>query len=135
MGQRFKSKVGLEIFLPLAFVFLFVAIASWSEGRGLTVLYLIGPIAAIVFYTLFSTSYRIVEDQLIIRCGFLYRKTIAIADIVSVKPSRNLLSSPAASLDRIEVRYRSRDFVLLSPLDKQGFVRALKEINARIEEK
>jgi hypothetical protein len=135
MEKRFKSEVGAEILLPLVFVFLFVLVASWSEGRVLQVLMVIGPIGTIVFYTLFSISYRIVEDQLIVRCGFLYRKSIAISDIVSVKPSRNILSSPAASLNRIEVRYGAKNFVLLSPSDKQGFVRALKQVNANIAEK
>ncbi len=47
-------------------------------------------------------------------------------EIESVIPSRNLLSSPACSLDRLHVRYpSSRRGVLISPEDESGFLSGL----------
>jgi hypothetical protein len=51
---------------------------------------------------------------------------VPIAEIESVKPSRNPLSSPACSLDRLHVRYHSsKRGVLVSPADKPGFLHEL----------
>jgi len=60
------------------------------------------------------------------------RKKINIKDIRTVKSSKNPISAPACSLDRIEIR-GEKIGVLLSPEDKKGFVSSLRDINHMIE--
>ena len=57
----------------------------------------------------------------------VYRaRCVPLGEIESVTPSRNPLSSPACSLDRLHVRYRgSKRGVLISPDDKAGFLHEL----------
>lgn len=93
------------------------------------------PIAVVVFlsvvalpvWLLLSTLYWFEGDQLCIRSGPL-RWRIPVSQIRAVTPSRSLLSSPALSMDRLRIDYGRHQSVLVSPLDKQGF---LAELNAR----
>ena len=68
-----------------------------------------------------------------IKSGFFSYKPIEITTIKKVRASNSILSSPAASLDRIAVSYGQFDQVLLSPIDKIEFVEHLQKINPNIE--
>lgn len=79
-----------------------------------------------MFWMIRTTHYTVDGDTLRVRGG-PWRLNIPIASITSVKPSRSLLSSPAWSLDRLEIRHGSGKSVLISPDDREGFLRALRE--------
>ena len=49
--------------------------------------------------------------------------------------TNNLLSSPATSIDRIEILYNKFDIILVSPKDKSEFIKNLTAINSNIEVK
>ncbi len=66
---------------------------------------------------------RVEGDALRIRASF-FRWRVPLAAIDSIEPTRNPLSSPACSLDRLLIRYGERR-VMISPLDKAGFLRVL----------
>ncbi|MDJ0655391.1 MAG: PH domain-containing protein [Xanthomonadales bacterium] len=72
----------------------------------------------------FSTHYRIDEGTLHIRSGPM-SWTIKRDSITSITPSRSLVSSPALSLDRLEIRYGKGRSILVSPENKEAFVAAL----------
>ncbi len=79
---------------------------------------------AIVLALVFPLYYQITDTALIIRSGILCWK-IPLERIIEVTHSTSPLSSPALSLDRLEVKYwkgsRSRS-VLISPGDKESFM-------------
>jgi PH (Pleckstrin Homology) domain-containing protein len=80
---------------------------------------------AFVLWSFYGTSYTLLADQLLIRSG-PFRFRVPLAEITSVAPSRSPKSSPACSLDRLEIRYRGdRSRILISPEDKAGFLEAL----------
>jgi hypothetical protein len=96
---------------------------------------IVGPIllAAGVFFGLmlwgcYRIRYDVTAADLIVRFG-PFRSTIPLTDITEVFPTNNPLSAPAPSLDRLRVDYRKKNgkmwFVLISPRDKEGFVRDL----------
>ncbi len=58
-----------------------------------------------------------------VRFGVI-KQTIKYGDIVHVVPTRNPLSSPALSLDRLEIKFGDT-WVLVSPKDKEEFMRDL----------
>ena len=90
-------------------------------------------IAAASFFslwTLYSTRYQIGETQLLIFSG-PFRWRIPLAAISEVKPSRNPLSGPACSLDRLQLKYNTAKFgssktILISPREKSAFLAELK---------
>jgi hypothetical protein len=83
--------------------------------------------AAFMLWVLYTTRYLFIENILLIQCGpFRYR--VPLDKIASVQPSRNPLSSPACSLDRLLIKWGSRGRrILISPDDKKEFLRALAD--------
>ncbi|HYA11641.1 MAG TPA: PH domain-containing protein [Thermodesulfovibrionales bacterium] len=92
--------------------------------------------AASVFYfgilVLFAypVNYEITTSTLEIRSGILLHYKIPLSSIESVVPTRNPLSSPAWSLDRLRIDYlknNKKRVIMISPKDKKTFIRELIE--------
>jgi hypothetical protein len=82
-------------------------------------------VAAFVLWTLYGTRYTLTESTLIVQSG-PFRWVIDLEAITEVFPTRNPLSSPACSLDRLHIRYgKSRLGMMISPQNKAGFLRDL----------
>ena len=91
----------------------------------LGMLILLVAVAGFMLWVLYGTDYTLTDESLLIRCGpFRYR--VPLAEIDSVSPSRNPLSSPACSLDRLLVKWRGESKrILISPSRKADFLREL----------
>lgn len=87
-------------------------------------------INAILIWMIASTRYKVLGDKLVVRSGPI-RKTIPIADITDVAPSKNLLSSPALSFNRLVINYKG-GFVYISPERREEFIRLLLSKNPQI---
>jgi Bacterial PH domain len=131
MKQTFRSKIGPEIIIPVGVLIggLFIVLLITKAWAGLIVISCL-----IVFIThMFATTYYIIDgNELKVRCGFIINLTIDINKITKIVPTRSILSSPAVSLDRLEIFYNKYDSVLVSPKDKAGFIAGLKGVNERI---
>ena len=123
--QRFSSKVDWWYFALMAAVALSLAVAAPAvvADRWWMAVVLASPLALLI-WNLLSTSYVVSGDTLTVRC-LLLRKTVCLAAVTRLRASRDIRSSPALSLDRIEVLY-GNDSVLVSPKDKAAFVNALR---------
>ena len=124
--KRFKSKVDWWFYLAVAgsAVFLAAIIPPKVAAETMSVIGAIVLAVAIVglpAWLMISTYYDIAEDELRIRSG-PFRWTIKLSDIQSVTPKKSLVSSPALSLDRVEICYEETRTVLVSPADKEGFI-------------
>jgi hypothetical protein len=81
--------------------------------------------AILVMWVLYGTRYTLTEGKLIVQSG-PFRWVIELDSITEVFPTRNPLSSPACSLDRLHIRYRqSRQGIMISPEDKAAFLQDL----------
>lgn len=85
-------------------------------------------VAALYVGVIFPLRYGLTSSALVIRNGML-RTEIPLKLIREVKPTRNPLSSPALSLDRLSVRFGEGRFkeVLISPANRDEFLQRLKE--------
>lgn len=81
--------------------------------------------AGLPLWLLASTYYRIDGDALFISSGPV-RVRVPLRDITSITPTNNPLSSPALSLDRLRIEYGRGKAVMVSPRDKQDFIRCLE---------
>jgi hypothetical protein len=72
----------------------------------------------------FGTGYEICENELKISCG-PFRQKIPLREIREVKRTRSPLSSPACSLDRMEIKYGKSKRVMISPADKENFIKTI----------
>lgn len=93
------------------------------------------PILIWFVHMLLNTYYSIEEETLLITCGIFKKLRIHIKDIHHIKETRNPLSSPALSMDRLEIKYGLRKFVLISPKHKNDFIDAMLAKNPQIEVK
>lgn len=130
----FPSKKDLWISLLLGFAFLAMFATSYGAffdpeagAARFPLLALALGAAGFVLWTWLATRYVIDGDLLTVHAGpFRYR--IPIRTIDRVRPTRNPLSSPALSLDRLDIRYEAgRRRIMISPDDKRAFLRALNE--------
>jgi membrane protein YdbS with pleckstrin-like domain len=78
----------------------------------------------------YPVNYEIKTLTLEIRSGILLHYKIPLSSIFRVVPTRNPLSSPAWSLDRLRIDYlknSKKRVILISPKDKKIFLRELIE--------
>lgn len=102
-------------------------------GLGMSIyLRLWGFTIAMVVVILFTawiwwgTAYYITENSLKIKCG-PFSQNIPLNKIKSVKRSRNYLAGCALSLDRLQIFYGNSGFALVSPKDRDVFIKQLQE--------
>lgn len=133
----YKSKIGYEVLIILVLIFLIIFGVSYYQGAsyknqlfniGLAVL-----ILGFVIYLNFATEYIISETKLITKCGIFYKKELNILEIKSISNTKVLISSPAPSLNRIELIYGKYDVLIISPKNKVEFSNELKKINPDIQ--
>ncbi len=87
---------------------------------GLILLASVGLVVAIAV----PTQYVVGENELLIRSGVL-RHRIPLDSVIRVYPTRNPLSAPAWSLDRLGIDYRrrnARSLALISPDRREEFL-------------
>lgn len=134
----FRSKVDAWLValvgasLLMAFLGVLVAAVSVDDpavwlGLGMTI-----AVGAFVGWLFRTTCYELDGRELVVRSG-PFRWRIDLATIESVTPSRNPLSSPALSLDRLQIRYGKRRSLLVSPAERDRFLAALARAEPALE--
>ena len=133
MKKLFKSKIGLELAIPLIVVFgtvIFLTVFEKPGWLGFVILLL--PVLFVV-HIFMITIYTIENNKLTIKSGFLFNKTIDINTIKKITETNNPLSSPATSIDRLEITYAKFDSVIISPKQKMEFINYIKALNPNVE--
>lgn len=127
----FRSKVDiwLAVILTGAAVMTIVAVVSVMLGGSVLSGLVMAPVLIVTvvlpLWLLKSTYYVLDDTQLTVRSGpFKWR--VRLEDIQSVTRTRNPLSSPALSLDRLRIDRGLRKSIMISPLDRQGFLDELE---------
>jgi hypothetical protein len=132
METTYKSKIDIGLMLPI-FIVLFgvgVLMGFMRAWAGIAIILLLLTFA---IYVLLTTQYKIIGKTLRIKSGIFVNKAISIDTIRMITETNSTLSSPANSLDRIELRYNKFEKIIISPKDKDGFIKKLFEINPGIE--
>jgi hypothetical protein len=124
---RFRSKVDAILVVPAALGLgmpLLLLIRAIVEERPLAGILI--PAAILVAITpMFHVVYRITGDTLVVRQGWL-RWRLPLAQVRTLKATRQIWSSPALSLDRIEIRTDRGLWLMVSPADQAVFVSAIR---------
>ena len=138
----FRSRISVFFigFLLVAFTPAFIPI--FQRGiQGMNFLFV--TFSFIVFFFC-GIRYVISEDKLYLKIWFIPVGSANISDIISIERTYNPISSPAASLKRLCIRFKrgvsysnwatwqSAPIWLLSPVKEKEFVEALKTINPAI---
>lgn len=129
--MTFKSKLGPGIVTFLSLTLIGATILCAVNGDWLALLFIL-LIIAFVVHMMMTTDYTIDGDRLLVRSGFVVRLCIEIESINKITETRSFISSPALSLDRLEIHYNKYDSILISPRQKQTFINELLRINSNI---
>ena len=130
--QTFKSKIDVWLGSILTFSILLCLGASVAIGLRLdfvnlllaTFVALTGAILPL--WVIMTTRYIVENETLKIKSG-PFTWLIPTKNISSVKETRTPLSSPALSLDRLEIKYSGGKTVMVSPIDKTAFLSAIAQ--------
>jgi len=125
----YKSKVDWWLVLILLAVFAFPIVQGIQTKEYLLSAIFLGLI--LLFWILGSTLKYKIED------GYLsvWKTKIDIKTIRKVYATRNPLSSPALSINRLAIVYNKYDEILISPKDRADFISELLKVNPNIEVK
>jgi hypothetical protein len=91
-------------------------------------------VLALLAAIFFPVRYVIEGTTVSIQCGLIgwgYR-AFSVSDVQGVRPTHKPLSSPALSLDRLEIDLGFRGAILISPRDKAGFLTAMQTLNPEL---
>ena len=129
----FTSKIDFWLaFLILGSSLLLILVPVWewvyndsSIRRILFISLFTMPGAILLLLIFFNVKYSLSDDELFVKNGFSTQR-IPLKDIIYIIPTNSMLSAPALSLERIEIRYEGGSIVI-SPKNKDGFYRAIQE--------
>jgi Bacterial PH domain len=133
VGKVFYSKVD-EWLIIVSIFFVIVSVASLfiiierSQNILLTILvsFLLIAVGVILPFWLLNTFYKINEDILAVKCG-PFNWNIKLAEIKSITPTKDLISSPAFSVDRLRIEYGKSNFIIVSPKNKSDFIKEIEK--------
>ncbi len=132
MGNvAFRSKTDtwlMVVFLSSALICVGAALAvpALSQGGGWIVALLTLAVGVgLPAWIIASTHYTFVGTDLVVRCG-PFRWHVPLGSISKVTTTRNPLSSPALSLDRLRIEYGDGRALMISPADRAGFLAVLE---------
>lgn len=131
MSVVYKSKVGIGLLLYVTGIVGTVTTIMIVNKIWIGVI-IMALLIAFITHMFLTTWYKIDEQKLEIRCGFLYRLNLDIAAIIKISETNNPISSPATALDRLEITYNKNSSVLISPAQKMDFITHLLRINPEI---
>jgi len=128
MNLRFRSKIDPWLIVPVgigASIPAIIGVGRLVAGRsGVgTSLILIG--LAIAIASVCVVSYTITDDMIIVQRG-PFRSRMPLNRLRELRGTREAMAAPALSLDRIEIRTDRGLWLLVSPSDKDGFIRAIQ---------
>ena len=141
--MKFKAKI--DWWLHLIFIgFLLTniwAIAGLFTGNNdvIIIAVVFTPLNIFVMLPIWlNTYYRFEDGQLFVKSGFFNYGKIDCKQIISAKPTKNPISAPAPSLDRLEIGFYSKsgsfkDTIIISPADREGFFEQLRRENPDVE--
>lgn len=129
----YKSKIAWGLFIPL-YIYL-LAITIFVAVHQLYIVVAVLLLVLVFLSTLlFRTQYIVDGYQLHIQSGFFYRLSIDIRQIIQIKDTKSILSSPATSFkNRIEIRYYKYNTIIISPAEKEAFLAQLQQIHPDIK--
>lgn len=131
MKTVYKSGIswGLVTFIALVILLCYLFILFLLPWIGVILLLITTVFIVDVFV---NTRYTIEGKTLRVQCGIFYKTQFDIERITTISKSTSLESSPAASMNRIQLRFSKRQTLIISPRQQQAFIDHLLSINPHI---
>lgn len=117
----YRSRISLTLVIFILLVCYVPALFSPKDGM---VPYLVAVtiVAGCILLCFCGIKYVIDDDVLKVYSFWGIHEDIKISSITKIEKSRCLLSSPAASWDRLAIHYNKHDVVYISPRNQEDFL-------------
>lgn len=121
-----RGLVTIIILVLLPVYALMIYLSLWI-GLALLVV-----MTALIIDVFVNTRYTIEEETLWVQSGVFDKRQFDIKRITEIARTTSLESAPAASMNRIRLRFDKRQTLILSPRQQQAFIDHLLRINPHI---
>lgn len=127
--KNYRTKYGLELifFLIIMFGFIIWDVAEWG------IVVILAAVSLFIGFILSGIRYSVSPDNLTVHTSHFSRTEIPVSAIRKIRETNNPLSSPAGSLDRLEIFYNKFDSIIISPVRTEEFLKELLASNPNIE--
>ena len=135
--KKYRTEVSWKIIGPILAIFSLTMFFVYQSGGNIKeVLALLGGTLALTLYLVLGIWYEITDNYMLkVRAGVFYNINVPIEHIHTIEKTNSILSAPASSLDRIELKYNKYDSVIISPRHRDLFIQELLKINPNIQVK
>lgn len=129
--RSYRSKVdwwlgGLLVFCLILPVWI-AAVEFMDEGKIDLWMFVFELFMIVLLAPLFFMKYTLYDKHLKVQCGFYGTHRIKYDSITSIKKTMNPLSSAAMSLKRIQIDYSPGGMILISPKNRDEFIKLINE--------
>lgn len=130
--MTFRSRVSILLVVVIIAAMMPGLIAPLMDGEVMAVVAIL-VVELVVLSLLFVIRYRIEGDKLYV--GEVFRKGTAydLKKLVSISPTRSMLSAPAASLRRIKLDFGCGKALVISPAAQDVFIDEILRINPNVK--
>jgi len=112
----------------------YIIILLITENKGLFLVPIVAMGIILVCWLWYSPLKYIIENRsFYIISGWRKSKVYPISDFTIVKKSRTILASPARGLKRLEIETKRGDWIIISPKEREEFIKTIKTINPGIK--
>jgi len=130
---RYRSKIGWILVLVILLLLLAPVYQLLKHPLSIGPIFLILP-SLFIGHLFLTTYYEIGNGVLRVKSGILLNRSIQIKNITKIEATKNPISAPATSFDRLEVFYNKYESVIISPKGKRAFIAHLKQVNPKIQD-
>lgn len=130
--MKFRSRV--SVVMPILAIALLAVPMVLNTGSGQYIEVIVEAVLVLfILATFLSLRYTIDGDKLYIsEYGFRIH-TYDINKLVSITPTRTLLSAPAASLKRIKLDFGCGSPLVISPAGQEEFIAGILRVNPSVK--
>ncbi|MBU3823866.1 MAG: PH domain-containing protein [Candidatus Oceanisphaera merdipullorum] len=133
MATVYKSKIDsllIAVLISAIVLCIYVSVTVLSSGSSATwwvILIVVSLGIGLPLWLLVGTRYTLDSKLLLVQSGpFKWR--IPVVEITNITPTKDPLSSPALSLDRLRIDYGRSNMLMISPRDKERFLKDLEAL-------
>lgn len=133
--MKFRSRVSILLVLIIfCAVMVPTIIPAYKDGEIIPMLLSL-VVTIFVLSTLFIIRYTIEDGKLYVGSVFTRGTAYDISKLISITPTRSLLSAPASSLKRIKLDFGCGKALIISPAGQDIFIDEILRINPNVKVK
>ena len=133
MKRVYKSKIDYALVVVVMGVTLLPMLPAILTGTELLLIVLISVLLLFEIVVFTGFRYVISDERLIVKTLFVFNQVYFISEITEIRSTHTILSSPAASMDRLAIYFSDkRSPLVISPRRREHFIEQLTGINPDI---